>query len=915
MLINFTCPTCGKSLSAPHEKSGLRVGCPGCKGELQVPFPQAELISTPDGFARAELPTSSLGASHLSADSTTPLEANRPSTASPSDSTSMSRLTATSEPGNRTLTPSSLASLLLKWYKSYLSFLWHLVSSVASATWYAIKKLSGDLVHYLTSLPLQRQTERALTSLGEKMYQQGIGDQQLRLELAAIDQEIQNAASVKHSTRTFLVQKRLLLARLAQSGLSQPTEALPALELASAQQSRKALQTHQETIARARVGQRPIEWKKAALGIGFVLLLLVGITNPPKQRSGPAIPPAKTSENEAQQLGAAEKALTQATKQAVVAQPAVSSPLPAQSTEARQVYPTAPTLVFQGHQHSISSLCFSSDGKLLASGADSDVFLWDVKSGRKLHHLKNKSVGRSNEFVSDIQFAPDGETLAIACMGQNAKGNFDPAHLRIWETKTGKEKHWIATDQKVVLQIHYYPQTQTILAAGNGLKVWDVATYKDTGRATSVIDADGWCILSPDGKRAASSTWSMIDTKGSTFIRIYDLVRHRLLLSDKTNEVEGGGHPLPGMVENMGFSSNGDHFGYVCNGSSPKSANSDLTDYVAIYDLRDKPIRRNIELPSGWTPVTRVSERMLFSNDGNTVGICVRPDVSGRANAVPRVWLWNVERRQKILDLDGESVTFVPTKHAVAIEKADNVSLYDCSSGRLISTYPIAKPITQTAFTRDGQFMATGSDKGEIRLWSLAAVQARLSNLSNAQQQQITAARDAIRDPAEQAVQVQAQTRTGPKDDQRAKPPVETSAVLEFKESRWTILKVEEKGQALKSNEQAQQEARTDGKFVLINFKVENTSDQEQWIADVPKLVDSKGRKFKQYGFQSFYFPRGGKGLNGEMLPAGVAKEFWAIYDVPADAKDIRFQIGSVSRPIDMGEQRAVVQQERAAKE
>ena len=59
----------------------------------------------------------------------------------------------------------------------------------------------------------------------------------------------------------------------------------------------------------------------------------------------------------------------------------------------------------------ISELSFSPDGSLLAAGLfDGDVTVWDVASGKKVHHLENHS---SEGFVG-VAFHPDGERLLTA---------------------------------------------------------------------------------------------------------------------------------------------------------------------------------------------------------------------------------------------------------------------------------------------------------------------------------------------------------------------------------------------------------------------------------------------------------------------------------------------------------------------
>merc|ERR1711988_1496189 len=80
--------------------------------------------------------------------------------------------------------------------------------------------------------------------------------------------------------------------------------------------------------------------------------------------------------------------------------------------------------VLSGHSSDVYSVCYSPDGKTLASGSrDSTVRIWDVMSGECVHVLN----GHSDE-VDSVCYSPDGKTLAS---GSNNKT------VRIWDVMSG----------------------------------------------------------------------------------------------------------------------------------------------------------------------------------------------------------------------------------------------------------------------------------------------------------------------------------------------------------------------------------------------------------------------------------------------------------------------------------------------
>jgi hypothetical protein len=72
------------------------------------------------------------------------------------------------------------------------------------------------------------------------------------------------------------------------------------------------------------------------------------------------------------------------------------------------------------------TVCFSFDGKRLASVLDATIHLWDATSGRKLLTL----TGHTKQ-VRSLAFTPDGKSLASSA---------DDESVRVWDLPAGQEK-------------------------------------------------------------------------------------------------------------------------------------------------------------------------------------------------------------------------------------------------------------------------------------------------------------------------------------------------------------------------------------------------------------------------------------------------------------------------------------------
>jgi len=192
----------------------------------------------------------------------------------------------------------------------------------------------------------------------------------------------------------------------------------------------------------------------------------------------------------------------------------------------------------EGHTATVWSVCFSPNGRYLASASgDETVRIWEVSTAEIVETLEGH--GRA---VYSVCFSPDGRFLA--------SGGWDEK-IKLWEVSSGQLLKTLKAHADEVLSIAFSADGQ-YLASGSKdetIKLWEVSSCQlvktlkgHTGRVLSVA-------FSPDGRFLASAGW---DEK----IKLWEVSSGQLL-----NTMEGS----PLWVYSVAFSPDGR---FLANGSS-----------------------------------------------------------------------------------------------------------------------------------------------------------------------------------------------------------------------------------------------------------------------------------------------------------------------------------------------------------
>jgi WD40 repeat protein len=148
----------------------------------------------------------------------------------------------------------------------------------------------------------------------------------------------------------------------------------------------------------------------------------------------------------------------------------------------------------EGHKHQAIALLFSRDSKVLVSaGGDwndtekgGEVKAWDVQTRKELWSVPGDFGG-----IWGVAFAPDGKTLAGACLDGT---------VRLWDPATGKEQAVLKGHTDRTIWVAYSPSGRTLASTSSDgtVRLWDTKTGKEKA-ALKHGSALQRCSFSPDG--------------------------------------------------------------------------------------------------------------------------------------------------------------------------------------------------------------------------------------------------------------------------------------------------------------------------------------------------------------------------------------------------------------------------------
>jgi len=359
--------------------------------------------------------------------------------------------------------------------------------------------------------------------------------------------------------------------------------------------------------------------------------------------------------------------------------------------------------VVLGHASPVSTLAFSSDEQILASGDGSgEIKLWDAKTGQGLSAIAEANNLKEAPGVGALAFSPDGKLLAAALVvTEDITKNPNPkskTQIAIWELSSGRQVQTLPSQDIRVDTIAFSPDSRMLASGGAStiVTLWDVASGKVSMTFTGKAEVVNVIRFTTDGSEMTSGNWGTSLTAWNVSTGM--LVRQ----IPGSPGLQAGYLPIPMFLHNGPiFNFAVDRFAHVLF-SNPTVV---VREYPSMKTLREFKLNGSSSTSLGFSS----SGRLLAS--GNTNG---------------DIRIWDVDSGVELAAIkegfSSDIITMSADNKLLAqvSEDGNSIRLWDTANETTVKELTgHTAEINTLVFSPDSKILASGSDDSTIRLWDL----------------------------------------------------------------------------------------------------------------------------------------------------------------------------------------------------